>query len=351
MVLIDLQNVPRFFAIEERDHTMRVLITGGAGFIGSHLAASYLKKGHEVYVIDDLSTGSIDNISYLKNVVDVQDSLNISIDTILNREILEKFISLSDVVFHLAAAVGVQYIIENPINAVKTNIHGTELVLELCDKYDKKVLLTSTSEVYGKHTHAPLKETDNTIYGPSSKCRWSYAASKYINECISLAYHQATSLQVVIVRLFNTIGPRQTGKYGMVVPRLAGQAIHDEPLTVFGDGSQTRTFVYIDDVVWALQRLVENDDAVGQITNIGGNEEISIYDLAGKIIVLGESSSTIERVPYDKVFGANFEDMERRVPCLEKISTLIGFRPQTSLNSMLYNVVKEMRMLTGNIQI
>lgn len=328
---------------------MRVLITGGAGFIGSHLAASYLQKGHEVFIIDDLSTGSVANISYLNNIAGHQNKLNITIDTILNRQVLEKMIPFCDVVFHLAAAVGVHYIIENPVSAVKTNIHGTELILELCNKYNKKVLLTSTSEVYGKHTHAPLKETDNIIYGPSSKYRWSYAASKYLNECIALAYHQETDLQVIIVRLFNTIGPRQTGKYGMVVPRLVDQALDNKSLTVFGSGRQTRTFAYIDDVVWALRHLVENKEAVGQITNIGGNEEISIYNLAQKIIATSESSSTVEIVPYDKVFGENFEDMQRRVPCIKKISSLTGFSPQTSLINMLHCVVEDMRTPTSSV--
>ena len=236
---------------------MRVLITGGAGFIGSHLAEEYLQRGDEVYIIDDLSTGSLDNIDGFQKDPRDEDRLFVHVDTILNHDLMIELVGTCDLVFHMAAAVGVRYILENPLESIKTNIQGTEKVLELCAKFKKKVLIASTSEVYGKHLHAPLVETDNIIYGPSSKFRWSYAASKLMDEFSALAYHRTIGLAVVITRLFNTVGPRQTGAYGMVIPRFVSQALNNEPLTVYGDGPQTRTFTYVKDVVWALMALMD----------------------------------------------------------------------------------------------
>ena len=322
---------------------MRVLITGGAGFIGSHLAETYLKNGDEVYIIDDLSTGSLDNIAHLKEKGAYQKRLFVHIDTILNRDILLELIGTCDVVHHLAAAVGVQYILDHPMESISANIKGTETVLELCNKFKKRVLVASTSEVYGKHTHAPLIESDNIIYGPSSKFRWSYAASKLMDEFMALAYYRTTGLKVTLVRLFNTVGPRQTGTYGMVIPRFVSQALRNEPLKVYGDGSQTRTFTYVKDVVWALMRLIEKEEAFGEVFNIGGIEEVSILDLAKRIIEATDSKSEIELIPYEKAFGKDFEDMQRRVPGLEKIENLIGFNPQTSLDVILSKVITYMR--------
>ena len=322
---------------------MRVLITGGAGFIGSHLAEAYLEAGHEVYVIDDLSTGSLENIKPFQSDPRFKDRLFVTIDTILNRETMLELTGICDVVFHLAAAVGVRYILENPLKSIITNIQGTEVVLETCNKFKKKVLVASTSEVYGKHKHAPLVETDNIIYGPSTKFRWSYAASKLMDEFTALAYYRSRGLQVIITRLFNTVGPRQSGAYGMVIPRFVLQAIKGEPLTVYGDGHQTRTFTYVKDVVDALMGLMDSEKAVGEIFNIGGTEEISILELANKIIQATGSPSPVELIPYDKAFETDFEDMQRRVPGIEKIKEYIGFEPRTDLDSILKHTIEYMR--------
>jgi nucleoside-diphosphate-sugar epimerase len=328
---------------------MRVLITGGAGFIGSHLAEAYLENGDEVYIIDDLSTGSLDNIVHLKDRGAYQKRLFVNIDSILNRDMMLELVGTCDVVHHLAAAVGVEFILDHPMESITTNIQGTEVVLELCNKFKKRVLIASTSEVYGKHTHAPLVESDNIIYGPSSKFRWSYAASKLMDEFMALAYYRTTDLQVTIARLFNTVGPRQTGAYGMVIPRLVGQALKNEPLTIYGDGSQTRTFTYVKDVVWAFMRLVENEAAFGQVFNIGGTEEISILALAERIISACGSSSEIQFIPYDQAFGKDFEDMQRRVPGIDKIRDLIDFDPQTQLDAILTKVISYMRKRTDSV--
>ncbi len=328
---------------------MRILITGGAGFIGSHLAQAYLENGDEVYIIDDLSTGSLDNINHLKENFGFRKRLFVHIDTILNRDLLMELVGTCDVVHHLAAAVGVQYILDHPMESITANIKGTEIVLELCNKFKKRVLIASTSEVYGKHTHAPLVESDNIIYGPSSKFRWSYAASKLMDEFMSLAYFRTTGLKVTLVRLFNTVGPRQTGTYGMVIPRFVSQALRNEPLKVYGDGTQTRTFTYLKDVVWALMQMIEKDEAFGDVFNIGGLEEVSIIDLAKRIISATDSKSEIEIIPYEEAFGKDFEDMQRRVPGLEKISKLIGFNPQTPLDAILSKVITFMRTKPNGI--
>ena len=322
---------------------MRVLITGGAGFIGSHLAEAYLERGDEVYIIDNLSTGSMENIDFLQNDDRLRDKLFVHRDTILNHDTMLELVGICDTVFHLAAAVGVKYILDYPLESIKTNIQGTEMVLELCSKFRKKVLIASSSEVYGKHTHAPLVETDNIIYGPSSKFRWSYAASKLMDEFTALAYYRTGGLKVTIARLFNTIGIRQTGTYGMVVPRFIAQALRDDPLTVYGDGLQTRTFTGVKDVVRVFMALMENDESFGQVFNIGGTEEITISELARKVIDISDSPSEIKIIPYEVAYEADFEDMERRVPSIEKVSRLIGFKPNDNLDEILREILAFMK--------
>jgi UDP-glucose 4-epimerase len=323
---------------------LRILITGGAGFIGSHLAEAHLEKGDDVYIIDDLSTGSMDNIRFLQEDPAYKNKIFVHINTILNHDILLELTGICDVVYHLAAAVGVQTILDKPLESIVTNIQGTEKVLGMCNKFKKRVLIASTSEVYGKHIHAPLVETDNIIYGPSSKFRWSYAASKLMDEFTALAHHRTNGLEVVITRLFNTVGPRQTGAYGMVIPRFVGQALKNEPITVFGDGTQTRTFTYVKDVVEALMVLMASDQSVGEVINIGGVEEISISELARKIIEMTESSSEIKLIPYEEAFGKDFEDMQRRVPSTEKLARIIGFAPDKSLEFILTRVIESIKV-------
>jgi len=265
---------------------MKILVTGGAGFIGSHLCDLLISRGEEVFVIDDLSTGSLENIAHLNN----HRRFHYRVDTILNTKVMDQLIAECDCVVHLAAAVGVKYVLENPLSSIETNILGTETALKLANRYRKKILIASTSEVYGKHMHAPLKEDDNLIYGPPSTMRWSYAASKLVDEFTALAYHRTKKLNTIIIRCFNTIGPRQTGLYGMVVPRFIQQALRDDPITVFGDGKQTRTFTFIDDVVEAIYRLVKCEKGAGEVVNIGGTDEITIADLASMIRDLAGSS-------------------------------------------------------------
>ncbi|MBW1956875.1 MAG: GDP-mannose 4,6-dehydratase [Deltaproteobacteria bacterium] len=322
---------------------MRVLITGGAGFIGSHLAETCLERGDDVYIIDDLSTGFLDNIRDFEKNPRYRGRFFVCVDSILNRDALLELTGICDVVFHLAAAVGVQYILDHPLESIRTNIQGTETVLEMCAKFKKRVLIASSSEVYGKHLHAPLVESDNIIYGPTSKFRWSYAATKLMDEFTALAYYRTTGLEIIIARLFNTVGPRQTGAYGMVIPRLVSQALKNEPLTVYGDGKQSRTFTYVKDVVEALLALMECREAVGDVFNIGGTEEITIYNLAQKIIRATGSASPITLIPYEEAFEKDFEDMQRRVPGIEKIKTLVGFEPKTDLDTILNRVIEAMR--------
>ena len=309
---------------------MKILITGGAGFIGSHLADAYLGRGDEVYIIDDLSTGSLENIKHLQEYRKYKDRLFVKIDTVLNYETMLELVGTCDVVFHLAAAVGVQYILDNPLASITTNISGTELVLKLCNKFRKKVLIASTSEVYGKHDHAPLEETDDCVYGPSVKWRWSYAA---------MAYHRTNKLPVVIARFFNTVGPRQTGRYGMVIPRFVKQALTNRPLTVYGDGSQTRTFTHIQDAVAAMVKLIANPESIGEVVNIGGSEEVSILTLANLIKDKAGSGSDIQLVPYEEVFPRDFEDMQRRVPSTLKLQKLTGYLPNMDLDRILDDVI------------
>jgi UDP-glucose 4-epimerase len=319
---------------------MRILITGGAGFIGSHLAEAYLEKGDDVYIIDDLSTGSMDNIRFLQEDPRYKNKIFVHINTILNRDMMLELTGICDVVYHLAAAVGVKTILDKPLESIVTNIQGTEKVLEMCNKFKKRVLIASTSEVYGKHLHAPLVETDNVIYGPSSKFRWSYAASKLMDEFTALAHYRTNGLEVIITRLFNTVGPRQTGAYGMVIPSFVAQALKNEPITVYGDGTQTRTFTYVKDVVAALIKLMESDRAIGEVINVGGLEEISMLDLAKKIIDMTGSTSTIQLIPYAEAFGKDFEDMQRRVPSTQKLAQVTGFAPDKSLDFILSKVIR-----------
>ena len=318
---------------------MRVLITGGAGFIGSHLAEACLEKGDEVYIIDDLSTGSLANIEHLRNNNCFKNRLFVHIDTILNHDLMEELTGICDIVFHLAAAVGVRYILENPLESIKINVQGTQEILEICTKFKKRILITSSSEVYGKHLHAPLVETDNIIYGPSCKFRWSYAASKLMDEFTALAYCRTKGLQVVITRLFNTVGPRQTGAYGMVIPRFVTQALKNKPLTIYGDGTQSRTFTFVKDVVRALMGLMACENVTGEVFNVGGTQEITMLELAKKIIKATGSNSTCQLIPYEEAFAKDFEDMHRRVPSIEKIRKAIGFEPQVNLDEILTQVI------------
>jgi len=318
---------------------MKILITGGAGFIGSHLSEKYLKLGNEVHIIDDLSTGSLENIKHLKENPEFKDRFFIVIDTILNEEKMRKLIENCDMVIHLAAAVGVKTILYNPLKSINTNVLGTEIVLKYCNKFKKKVLIASSSEVYGKQNKVPLVETDDVTYGPSEKLRWSYAAAKLMDEFTALAYYREKQLPVVIVRLFNTVGPRQTGRYGMVIPTFVKQALSGEPLTVHGNGTQTRTFTHVDEVCDCIVKLMETENAFGEIINIGGVEEISIKELAERIIKRTGSESKIKFIPYREVYTSDFEDMPRRVPSTEKLKSILGFAPKKKLNTILDDVI------------
>jgi UDP-glucose 4-epimerase len=316
---------------------MKALITGGAGFVGSHLAEALLARGDEVFVLDDLSTGSIDNIEHLKP----HERFHYVIDTVINGPVTAEAIDRVDVVFHLAAAVGVRLIVDSPVKTIETNVHGTEMVLSLANKKKKKVVIASTSEVYGKSNAVPFREDADLVMGPTDKGRWSYACSKAIDEFLALAYHKEKRLPVVIVRLFNTVGPRQTGRYGMVIPNFVKQALLGHPITVFGDGQQSRCFTYVSDVVDALARLAEHPDAVGGVYNIGNDhEEISILDLAQRIKAKTGSRSEIVLVPYGQAYEEGFEDMPRRVPDLTRVRDLIGYVPEVHLDEIIDRVVE-----------
>ena len=315
---------------------MKALITGGAGFIGSHLAEALLDEGHRVSVIDDLSTGAMENIAHLKT----EPEFDYVIDTILNPPLLAELVDQADVVYHLAAAVGVRLIVDSPVRTISTNIGGTEAVLVQAAKKSKKVILASTSEVYGKANKVPFSEGDDLVLGPTDKGRWSYAASKAVDEFLGLAYYKEKRLPVVVVRLFNTVGPRQTGRYGMVLPTFVRQALAGEPLTVYGDGRQSRCFSYVGDVVDALADLGFLEEAVGQVYNIGSDQEITILELARLVKEMTGSSSLIDLIPYDQAYEEGFEDMQRRVPDLAKIKAAIGYAPSTGIREIISAVVE-----------
>ncbi|MCH7590389.1 GDP-mannose 4,6-dehydratase [PVC group bacterium] len=313
-----------------------MFITGGAGFIGSHLSEKLIAKGHHVRVLDDLSTGKNDNV---KNLV-ANPHFEAHWDTIFNDALLESLIKKSDIVIHFAAAVGVKLIVDSPVKTIETNISGTDRVLKYCAKYKRRCYIASTSEVYGKNKNIPFSEGHDLVLGPTSKSRWSYACSKAIDEFLAIAYYHEKDTPTMIFRFFNTVGPRQVGQYGMVIPRFVEQALRGEALTVYGDGSQSRCFCLVDDVVEAIDGLVESDDHYGEIFNIGSQEEITIMDLAKKIIMLTKSSSVIEKIPLNKVYGEGFEDMQRRVPDLSKIHGCIGFQPKYNLESTLKKIIQ-----------
>jgi len=314
---------------------MKILITGGAGFIGSHLAEELLKQGHQVRVIDDLSTGSIENIRHLED----HPNFSYTIETILDREVLGMVAHGVDRIYHLAAAVGVQLIVEEPLRTLQTNIEGTESVLKVANANRAKVLIASTSEIYGKNLNAPFKENDDRILGSTTKTRWSYSTSKAVDEILALAYHREKRLPVVVVRLFNTCGPRQTGQYGMVIPRFVRQALRNEPITIFGDGQQTRCFCFVGDTVRALMSLMDSRKAEGEIFNVGSSREISIEDLANLIIKMTDSSSNMEFIPYHIAYEEGFEDMLRRVPDTSKILEFVGFKTEVDLEELLERVI------------
>jgi UDP-glucose 4-epimerase len=318
---------------------MRALITGGAGFIGSHLAEALLEQGHQVTVLDDLSTGSFDNIAHLKG----RAGFRYTIDTVMNEPVLAELVDQCDVVYHLAAAVGVRLIVEAPVRTLETNVHGTEVVLKAAAKKQRLVVVASTSEVYGKSDAVPFREDGDIALGPTVKHRWAYACSKALDEFLALAYWKEKRLPVIIVRFFNTVGPRQTGRYGMVVPNFVRQALAGEPITVFGDGTQTRCFTYVGDVVGALTAIVTREAAYGNVYNVGNTEEISILGLAERVKALTKSTSPIVTIPYDQAYESGFEDMPRRVPELARIRALIGYEPRVALDEILRLVIEHHR--------
>ena len=318
---------------------MKAFLTGGAGFVGSHLAERLLDLGHEVLILDNLSTGSIDNISHLKGTP----RFSYVVDSVTNEPLLAEMIDRCDVVFHLAAAVGVKLIVEQPVHTIETNVHGTEVVLKHAAKKKKLVFIASTSEVYGKSTDVPFRESADLVLGPSEKHRWAYACSKLIDEFLALAYWKEKKLPVFVVRLFNTVGPRQTGRYGMVLPTFVRQALAEEPITVFGDGTQSRSFTYVSDVVDALVALSLEPRAIGHVFNIGNRGEISIRELAERVKTITGSRSPIHLVPYDEAYEAGFEDMPRRVPDISKLRELIGYQPKVDLDDMISRVIAHAR--------
>jgi len=318
---------------------MRVLITGGAGFVGSHLADALLAAGHEVTAFDNLSTGSIDNIEHLKT----HPRFRYTIESVQNEPVLAEQIDRCDVVFHLAAAVGVKKIVEEPVHTIENNVHGTEVVLRHANKKKRLVVVASTSEVYGKSIDVPFKEDADLVMGPTSKHRWAYACSKAIDEFLALAYWKEKKLPVIVIRLFNTVGPRQTGQYGMVIPTFVRQALAGQAITVFGDGTQRRSFTYVGDVVAGLIALMGEPKAIGQVFNIGNGEEISMRALAEKVKMMTASASEIVTIPYDQAYEAGFEDMPRRVPDISKIRGLVGYEPKVQLEETLRRVIDYVR--------
>ena len=318
---------------------MKVLVTGGAGFIGSHLAEALVKRGDEVWVVDDLSTGSLENIAHLE----AQEGFHFSKGTVLDHPLMEELVEWSERVYHLAAAVGVKYIIEHPLESIRVNVRGTEIVLDLAQREGQKVILASTSEIYGKADSGRFKETDDRVLGTTSISRWSYSCTKALDEFLALAFYRERGLPVVIVRLFNTCGPRQSGRYGMVVPRFISQALDGEPITVYGDGEQTRSFTYVSDVVHAMMGLADADGAVGEVFNIGGEKEVTINELARSVRRLSGSSSPIVHVPYEEAYESGFEDMRHRVPDISKLQAAIGYKPEVELEEILRRILADVK--------
>jgi UDP-glucose 4-epimerase len=321
---------------------MKTLITGGAGFIGSHLAEKLLAAGHEVVVIDDLSTGRLSNIKHVQN----NPKFRFVYDDVRNSEIMHVLIEQCDVIFHLAAAVGVQLIVDDPVHTIETNIHGSEVVLNIANKFRKKVLIASTSEVYGKSEAVPFREDDDTVLGSTKFSRWSYACSKAIDEFLGIAYYEQYGLPVVVARFFNTVGPRQTGRYGMVVPRFVERALKNEPILIYGTGKQSRCFGYVGDVVEGAIALMNCPTAPGRVYNIGSQEEITISDLADKITAMTNSKSKKKFISYEEAYGKPFDDMMRRMPCLDRIKETVGWMPKTSLDEILKSVISDIRNRT-----
>jgi len=318
---------------------MKALITGGCGFIGSHLAEALLARGDAVTVVDDLSTGRFENVAHLVG----RPGFQFAIETILNETVMDRLISECEIIYHLAAAVGVELIVKDLVRVIETNIKGCEAILRIGARYRKKVMLASTSEVYGKSEEVPFREDGDGVLGPTTRSRWSYACSKTMDEFLALAYAKHWSLPVVIMRFFNTVGPRQTGRYGMVVPRFVQQALNQEPITVYGDGQQSRCFTHVADVVRAVLGLADEPAAVGEVFNIGSTQEVTIETLARRTIELSGSSSKIVFVPYDQAYEAGFEDMRRRVPDISKVKKLIGWTPQIDLDGILRSVIDHLR--------
>lgn len=318
---------------------MRLLLTGGAGFIGSHLADRFLDEGHEVLVLDDLSTGRYENIAHLEG----HPGFELRVASVTDRVLVERLVQDCQAVYHLASAVGVRLVVEQPVRTIETIVNGTDVVLRACARYRRPFLLTSTSEVYGKGTKVPFSEDDDTVMGPTTTRRWAYACAKALDEFLTLAHWHETRLPVVVARLFNTVGPRQTGRYGMVIPRFVQQALAGEPLTVFGDGRQARCFGHVADVVGALAQLLFRPEARGRVFNIGNNEEISILELAQRVRDRTGSNSPIRQIPYNEAYTAGFEDMSRRVPDLTRIRGLIGYKPGKTLDDILDDVIAEQR--------
>jgi UDP-glucose 4-epimerase len=339
-------------SLERTNLPTRVLITGGAGFIGSHLSEALLERGHQVTIIDDLSTGRFENIAHLTD----NPNFHFAIESITNEVVMDRLASECSMIFHLAAAVGVKLIVERPVHTIETNIMGTEAVLRTALRYRAKVMLASTSEVYGKGNTIPFKEDDEVVLGPTSRNRWSYAASKMVDEFLALAYHNQHGLPVVIFRLFNTVGPRQTGRYGMVIPRFVGQAMRSQPLTVYGDGRQTRCFLHVHDAVEAILALSEQPQAVGKVFNVGSQEEVTILDLAHKVSRMvrergaeqegagGPEEDEGERVvfvPYEEVYNKDFDDMRRRAPDISRICAHTHWRPRYNLDEILEDIIDQ----------
>jgi UDP-glucose 4-epimerase len=318
---------------------MKALITGGCGFIGSHLAEALLARGDAVTVVDDLSTGRFGNVQHLVG----QTGFAFAIETIANEPVMDRLVSECDIIYHLAAAVGVELVVRDPVRVLETNVKGTDVIMRVAARYRKKVILASTSEVYGKNTRVPFSEDDDSTLGPTTRSRWSYACSKALDEFMALAYYKQLAMPVVIVRFFNTVGPRQSGRYGMVIPRFVRQALDNEPLTIYGDGRQSRCFGYVGDVVRAVIALADSPAALGQVYNIGSTEEVTIEALARRTVALTGSQSQLVYIPYEQAYEEGFEDMQRRVPDIRKVQALVGWQPTVNLDGILMRVIDAMR--------